>query len=139
MLKPDISKKPLEKRNTKNKNKENVQVFDNASKNNIDDSNNVLTQIREKYKKQIENVQIDQNCRNVNIIELQTVHNFIFFLLFISLYYINNFFFVQNLQSTNSQCNTVSLIDDIKILNKKVKNLPFPQLLTLFSLLKVIL
>lgn len=100
MLKPDISKKPLEKRNTKNKNKENVQVFDNASKNNIDDSNNVLTQIREKYKKQIENVQIDQNCRNVNIIELQT-----------------------NLQSTNSQCNTVSLIDDIKILNKKVDNL----------------
>lgn len=95
MLKPDISKKPLEKRVTKNtKNKENVQVFDNVSKNNIDDSNNILTQIREKYKKQIENVQIDQTCRNVNIIELQTVHNFIFFLIFISLYYISNCFFL---------------------------------------------
>lgn len=78
-LKPDIIKKPLERRVTKNtRNKENEQISDSVAKSNERASSTIVSQIREKYKTQIENVQVDQNYRTVDMSEFQSVPHFYF-------------------------------------------------------------
>ena len=70
-LKPDIIKKPLERRVTRtNRNKENVP----ASSNTPEVSENVIvTLIREKYNKQIESVGMDHITARQNIAEQRSV------------------------------------------------------------------
>ena len=70
-LKPDAIKKPVNKRVTRTeKNKENVPTTSNMAD---DNENMILTQIREKYNKQIENVKVNQNFTPLNFAEPQSV------------------------------------------------------------------